>query len=354
MEKIYIGPNNLANISERIEKSLTSKDIKADFITWSNTLHPFNYGKHKTFKLVNKPPFKIMGKNIFFFFNEYFLKAIYFLFALIKYDVFLFIKPVTFLKNNIDLKILKFFNKKVGIFNVGCHDRDVKFDTDPEYICNTCTDIVLQEYCFCNDIEKKVAEANFFAKYSNYVFGTPDNVSYIKDKSKVYNLVVGAPEIIIKASTKNFRSRIKISHLPSNSLVKGTHLIEPVLNRLANEEDLEIVIKKGIWSREKIIKEISESHILIDSLAGYIFGTICLEAIQYGCVPLNAYPKWISSNYSIPIVVKVTGDSLYSTLKELINNRELLEQHAARCQEAYNKYFTFESAGFYLKEILEL
>ena len=67
MKKVYIGPANLANFSDHIEKSLTSNGVKADFIAWSYLVHPFKYGEMKSFQdLVNKPPFKIFGKNIFY------------------------------------------------------------------------------------------------------------------------------------------------------------------------------------------------------------------------------------------------------------------------------------------------
>jgi hypothetical protein len=354
MKKIYIGPANLANIFYHLEKSLSSCGIKADFITWSNTIHPFDYEKAKVFRLVNKPPFRIFNKNIFYFLNNYILKPIYFLYALIKYDVFLFIKPSTFFRNNNDLKILKFFNKSIGIFQVGCTDRNLTFDSDPEYVCNMCTDMVLQINCFCDNPNKKMAQSFFFEKYADYIFGPPDTVSYTKNKNKVHQYAVGRPEIIIKAINKNFYGRLKISHLPSNPLVKGTQIIIPVLNRISKEEDINIVIKNEIWSRERIIKEIKDSHILIDSLLGYIFGTISLEAIQYGCVALSAYPKWISDCYDIPPVVKITGDSLYTILKEIINDRQLLKHYAERSQESYNRYFTYEAAGKYYKQVLQL
>ena len=354
MKRVYIGPANIANFSDHIEKSLTSNGVKADFITWSYMVHPFDYGEMKVFRVVNKPPFKIFGKNIFFSVNQYLLKPLYFLYALIKYDIFLFIKPTTFFRNHSDLKILKFFNKKVGVFFCGCADRDINFDSDPEYICNTCTDIAKQNKFFCNKVDQKVTEVNFFERYADYIFGPPDTVSYVIDKNKVHKYVIPGMAIKIKAEDKNFNGRLRISHLPSNPLLKGTHIIEPVLIKLAKEEDIDIVIKKEMWARERITDELKNSHIVIDSLAGYIFGTLSLEAIQYGCVVLNAYPDWIASNYDIPPVVKVTGDTLYSILKELNSNRELLKQYSEQSQEAYNRFFTYVAAGKHYKEVLSL
>ena len=354
MKKIYIGPSNIANLSNHVEKSLRSHGFYADFITWSYWDHPFEYEKTKVFRVMNQPPFKLFDKNVFYFFNEYFLKPFYFLFALIRYDIFLFIKPATFLRANIDLKILKFFNKKVGIFYVGCPDRDISFDSDPEYICNTCRDKDKQKSCLCNNINKKIAQAIVFEKYADYIIGPPDTVSYVQDKNKVRNYRYPMPAIIINGSDKNFNGRLRISHLPSNPLLKGTHIIEPILNKLAEENDIEIIIKKETWAREKVVHDIKNSHIVIDSVVGYVFGTICLEAVQYGCVPLNAYPDWIAQFYEIPPVVKITGATLHSTLQALIDDRVLLKMYAERSQQAYNKYFIYQSTGKYYKEMLDL
>lgn len=352
--RVYLGPANSANFSYYIEKSLKTVGIKADFISFSNSLHQFDYGEVKVFRLINNPPFKIFGKNIFYFINQYFLKSIYFSYTLIRYEVFIFIKPMTFFKNNFDLKILKFFGKKIVTINAGCADRDLNFDNDPEYVCNTCKDIAKQRGNLCLNIEEKMARAAFFEKYSDYVLGFADNTSFIKDKTKVHRVAIGMPNIIINAENKEFFGKLRISHLPSNPLMKGTNIIEPILNKINNQYDVEIIIKKEKWSRDEIINELKMSHIMIDSLAGYTFGVLSLEAIQYGCVVLNAYPDWIAQYYTIPPVVKVTGSTLYKTLINLINDRNLLREYALRSQEAFNKYFTYKVAGEYYKKIFNL
>ncbi len=354
MKRVFIGPANLANVSNGFEKSLNTVEVEADFITWSNRFHPFNYGKQKTFRIINKESFKLFDKNILFFINEYLLKPIYFLYAIVKYDIFFFITPTTFLINNYDLRIINFFRKKIVFFYAGCVDRDLEFDSDPEYVCNTCQDFVKQKASLCDKPKEKKLRANHFAKYADYIVGPPDTVSYVENKNKVHPLYLGFPDIFIKSSERDFSGKLKISHLPSNPLVKGTHIIKPVLARIAEEEDVDIIIKYGLWSREKIVDEIKSSHILIDSLAAYIFGAISIEAIQYGCVVLNAYPEWIAKSYEIPMVVKISGDTLYSTLKELIKDRDLLKQYSARSQEAFNQYFTYKVAGSYYKHLFKL
>jgi hypothetical protein len=71
-------------------------------------------------------------------------------------------------------------------------------------------------------------------------------------------------------------------------------------------------------------------------------------------LPLNAYPNWIAEYYDEPPVVAVTADTLYNILLNLIDDRNLLKSYMERSQRAYNTYFTYEAAGNYYKEQLNL
>ena len=350
--KIYLGPANTANIFQEMEKALRKVGLKADFVPWSTSQHSFYHLTSKTFKLFNNPTFKLFGKNVFTIINTWFLEPMYFLFALLKYNTFFFIKPVTFFRSNMDLSILKFFNKKIVFFYVGCNDRNPLFSDAKDYVCNICYDEKKKSDNNCNNLDVKKAKSHYFEKYATKVFGFRDNIDYLKGEGN--RLALGMGDIIIPSSQKNYNNKLKILHLPSNPLVKGTSIIEPILLRIAEEEDVEVVIKKDNWSFEKMVDAMKEGHILIDSLAVYTFGKLSLEAIQYGCLPLNAYPDWIAKYYDIPPVVKVDKDTLYHTLKELIADRALLEKKMAQSQNAFNKYFTYEAVGNYYKEKLNL
>jgi hypothetical protein len=350
--KIYIGPANTSNIFKELQVCLRSIGLNADFIPWSTNHHEFYKKNNREFKLIDPPPFKFFGKNIFYFINVWFLKPLYFIFVLIKYDTFFFIKPVTFFKKNKDLPILKLMNKKIVFFYVGCNDRNPLFSNDPTYICNLCNNLTLQKRNHCHNLIIKKEKSLFFEKYATKIFGVDDLVDFNQKPTSL--AVIPAGEIKISFNLKDYNKKLKILHLPSNPLVKGTNFIEPVLERIKEEEDVEIIIKKENWPQEKMINTLKEGHILIDSLAAYTFGKLSLEAIQYGCVPLNAYPDWIAKYYDIPPVVKVNKDTLYSILKELIHDRELLKKYAERSQNAFNQYFTYQAAGEYYKNQLNL
>jgi hypothetical protein len=351
--KIYIGPLNLANLSYHLENALISIGLKADFITWSNIQHPF-YSKSKSYKLFDKPPFKIFNKNIFYLINEMILKPFYFLVSLLKYDTFIFMYPYSYLQSNIDLKILKLFRKKIITIFTGCLERDTKFDSSKDYICNLCKDYELQFKCSCNDIEKKVYNINKFIKFTNIVIGLPDSLSYIKNNVNTKTLRFCNGLILEEFSKKNYYGKIRISHLPSNPLAKGTNYIKDTLALLQKEYDIEVCIKDEMWSRGQLQIALEESHIVIDSVLGYTFGVLSLEAIQYGAIALNNYPDWIADLYELQPVVKVTPDTLYDVLKNMLENRDIIYSHRQQQIKAYQKYFTYQSAGNYYKELLQL
>lgn len=350
--RIYLGPANTSNVFKELEKSLRIVGLKADFIPWSSSQHEFYNKNEKTFQLFDKPPFKIFGKNIFFLVNNCLLKPFYFLITLFKYNTFFFVKPTTFFPNNKDLQIINFFNKKIAFFYVGCNDRNPLFSNAPDYVCNLCIDKNKQTDNNCNNLALKKDKALYYEKFSEKVFGFKDNIDYLKEKGSRFYL--GMNNIKIPYHQKSYSGELKILHLPSNPLVKGTSIIEPILKQIEREEDVEIIIKKENWSRESILNALKEGHILIDSLASCSFGKISVEAIQYGCVPLNAYPDWIAEYYEMSPVVKVDKDTLYNKLKELIADRDLLKKYAAQTQESFNKYFTYQTAGNYYKKQLNL
>jgi hypothetical protein len=77
-------------------------------------------------------------------------------------------------------------------------------------------------------------------------------------------------------------AKIRIIHTPSNPAAKGTHLIEPVLKRIASERDIEYAVFTGI-SRKRVIEEKARSHIAIEQIGnfgGTGYGVNSLETLS--------------------------------------------------------------------------
>lgn len=348
--RIYIGPENTAGVAQDLEMCLRNVGLDARFIPWSTGHHRFFKKSAKEFQLISLSSKKLIGVNVFFFINEWVLKPLYFLQCLILFDAFLFIKPHTFFRSNIDLWVLNALKKKVFIFYVGCNDRNPSFSKSEDWICRHCQDAVKQTASLCNKPEAKRDKALKFSFYSNEQFGFPDNLDFIKPKGSVLRLSM--PPIEVLPNAKEFPGKWRILHLPSNPKMKGTSLIIPVLRELENRDDVEVIIKDEAWSRERMIAELRRGHILIDSLVEYTFGKMSLEAIQYGCLPFNAYPDWIANIYDGEIVVPATRDNLKQKIEGVIANKDLWFRLISEKQGLYSHYFSIDAVGAYYKEKL--
>ncbi|MFW5959987.1 MAG: glycosyltransferase [Chitinivibrionales bacterium] len=61
--------------------------------------------------------------------------------------------------------------------------------------------------------------------------------------------------------------RIRIAHSPTNRVLKGTEIIEEVIDKLQEEYDIELVLIEGV-SRREAIELKSTCHLLIDQIGG--------------------------------------------------------------------------------------
>lgn len=347
-DKIFIGLTDIANIPMMFKKAFQENGYFCDYYTWSNDEdHPFGYEKDKILSLFkNPPPFRLFGKNPFYVVNIFF-RIYYFIRILFTYKVFFFISPKSFLKNNIDLPVIKFFNKKIYFIFTGCIERDPEFpQADEDYICKRCMDIPLQKYCFCNNLSEKINRVQRLEKYSDFIIGQDDITSYIKNKSKLIwlYLITAYPKNKINILKKYNQKELRIIHFPSNPLVKQSHIIIPILRRFENIENVKVIIKEGIWSREKIEKELSEAHILINAL-GTGYNTLPIEAMSYGCVVVNSHPDWFKKNVPDAPIYETYAKSLFEDINYLIQKREVLMNYAFSGLEYYYKYHCPKAAG---------
>jgi len=356
-KKIFIGLNDIANIPMMYKKVFSEMGHKCDYYSWSDIGdHPFGYQKDKTFfRFKHPPPFRFFGKNPFLLISK-FLAVIYLFSSIVKYDYFLFISPKTFFLNNKDLKILKFFKKKIILNFTGCVERDLNFaEADEDYICKRCQDKELQKWCFCNDLKKKKGLVNRLEEHSDIILGQDDITGYVRDKTKLKWLFTISvhPKHNINISEKYNQKELRIIHFPSNPLVKQSHIIIPVLKKFSNCENVKVIIKDGIWERERIEEEISKAHILVNVL-GTGYNVLAVEAMSNGCVVFNSHPEWFKRNVPDAPIVHITAKSLENTLEYYINNRAELKAYAEKSVEYYTKYHSPEAGGNYYKKVLEL
>lgn len=116
---------------------------------------------------------------------------------------------------------------------------------------------------------------------------------------------------------------IRICHSPTNRYFKGSETIIPICEKIASEENIEFVLieNKSITEAMKIKQG---CDILIDQVhnrGGWGYGMNSVEAMSMGLVCITELiPKYEDFIPDHPFV-NVTGETLYLTLKELVQDR---------------------------------
>ena len=60
--KVFIGPQEIANLAKSFSDALRTQNIYADFVTYSTSSHPFGYKADKILYLFKKPPVKGLNR----------------------------------------------------------------------------------------------------------------------------------------------------------------------------------------------------------------------------------------------------------------------------------------------------
>jgi glycosyltransferase involved in cell wall biosynthesis len=136
------------------------------------------------------------------------------------------------------------------------------------------------------------------------------------------------PDIIVN-------EKVKICHSPTNRYFKGSDKIIPVCERIASEVDIEFVLIENMPNSE-VIKLKRDCDILIDQVGnhgGWGYGMNSVEALAMGLVCVTELiPQYVDFIPDHPFV-NVTTETLYSTLKKLVKNKQLILKHKRLSRE---------------------
>jgi len=133
---------------------------------------------------------------------------------------------------------------------------------------------------------------------------------------------------------------IRICHSPTNRYFKGSETIIPICEKIANEENIEFELIENISTTEAL--KIKQScDILIDQVhnrGGWGYGMNSVEALSMGLVCVTELiPKYEDFIPDHPFV-NVTGETLYLTLKELVQDRIRLRKLKKKSRKWVVKY----------------
>ncbi len=245
------------------------------------------------------------------------LKFIIFIWSLCKFNVYIFGFSSTFMAYY-DLPILKLFNKKIIYM---CHGSDFR----PPYLngktLNSCGDLKI----IAKETRKKKKIVKKIERYADYIINRPAQ-AYFNEKQIILDFYIGRPyqgDYTDKAIKKNKYSAIRILHAPSDTLFKGTEIIEAHIEHLKRKGHNIDFIKITNVPNQQVINEIINCDFVIDQVYSDIPMTaIATEAAYYG------KPTVIGGYYSSVIYDEVPKQYIIPTIfchpDELLDNIEKL------------------------------
>ncbi|MCH7611946.1 MAG: glycosyltransferase [Candidatus Marinimicrobia bacterium] len=133
---------------------------------------------------------------------------------------------------------------------------------------------------------------------------------------------------------------IRICHSPTNRYYKGSETIIPICEKLAKDENIEFVLIENMpHDKAQHVKQ--SCDILIDQVhnrGGWGYGMNSVEALSMGlCCVTELIPQYVDFIPDHPFV-NVTGDVLYETLLELIENPNKIMEFKKRGRKWVVKY----------------
>lgn len=120
---------------------------------------------------------------------------------------------------------------------------------------------------------------------------------------------------------------LRVAHAPSVSAVKGTQLILPALERLADEKVITLDLVTGVPSANMPLR-FADADVVIDQMRIGSYGVAAVEAMASGCVVVGHVSDDVraliadQSGAKLPIV-EATVDTIESVLRELATDHSL-------------------------------
>lgn len=335
-KRIFIGLTEIAGWGHSLENGFRLQGHKANFFSVND--HVFKYSldsktnifikfikKYRKFEFSKLRSdgwiykmFRIV-EDVFMFF--------FLLYTIYSYDVFIFIFHQTFLRDQKDLAILKFFKKQIIILECGS-------DARPPYINN----FVLSDYnnqeivSWTKGRKKKIKRIE---KYADYIISHPP-IAIFHEKPFLQFLYIGIAKFYggLK-NDSNFKKSSKVTkilHAPSAPLAKGTYQIRKIIEKLKAEgNEIEYIELQGM-PNTTVLRELRSCDFVVDQLASDTpMAGFVMEAALFGkpAVVGGSYASYIEQEIAkkyIPPVEFVLPERVEDSIRKLIVDQSYREK----------------------------
>jgi len=166
------------------------------------------------------------------------------------------------------------------------------------------------------------------------------------------------PTIIIPEEWKTTKqisltNRPTILHLPTNGLLKGSHLIDPVLSRLHDENVITYLRPDSVPPNE-VAKLIEQADVVVEQVVLGLYSVMSIQAMAAGRLAIAHVPDRIRKRTltgDIP-VLDATGENLEDVIRDFLLNPQPYEQMAARGPAFVERLHAGQASASELKPFL--
>lgn len=253
------------------------------------------------------------------------------------------------LLGGLDIRILKFFGKKVVMHFQGCELRD-RFNPLAHIVCETCQ----KREIYCKESRAKGRRKRMISNSNNadaLAVTTPDLKEYLKPLSSTW-----IPKIAFHNENSSVieipkNGKLRIIHAPSNRSIKGSSRIIEVLNK--HEDKFELALLENV-SREEVYRQAKKSHIAIDQIRIGWYGNFAVEMMSLGLpvichISASNFPE---NKASFPII-NASFDNLEDVLLFIYNNRNSASEKAKLNHNYLEEYHSEQAIANKLKSIYQ-
>jgi hypothetical protein len=283
-------------------------------------------------------------------------------FAIWKYDVFIFGFGQSLFPRNYDLPVLRFLRKKV-ICNLS-HGSDARprYMNGPFYVDGAFRRIpdgskILDSREPYDIVKRTASRVNFIERYSTFVIGAPFSTSQFARKPFINIFSIGIPLHYPSppfSTASHFQEQtancfVKILHSPSHPVAKGTACIQQAIDNLrAKGHDIDFVMIHGRTNTE-VIQAIQACDFIVDQvysdgpMAGFAaeaawFG----KPAVVGGYGLDGLKSWVPAGMWPPTKI-CHPDRLEVAIEEMIVDRQQRETLGAQAKEFIHNVWKSES-----------
>lgn len=355
--RVFVGPGNTAGNATWIADALRRAGFHAR--SYAYRAHVFGYevdhqirqfrpvGRKGLIKLVNNR-FVLRPLNAL-------MRLVFFCSVLFRYDLFYFISPVTFFHRHHDLPLLRLFGKKIAFFFPGCAEKDPYdlLNRKKHSDCWYCNDEKKQQYCLCHQLHRKRARIQKFEKHASYIFSRPNTSGFLRHPDKAFPMWLMTDPPSNPVSLKKFDDTdvFRIVHFPSHKELKGTRYVDAAVRNL-RIGGMELEYITGPMSNREVLEQLEKAHIVVDQFT-HTFGLLAVEAMSRGCVVICRMEKWARDVWPDVPLVSCNPEDLEQTLKELLENPEIMKEIAEKSVAWHRRYAIPDVVGKFLTGVFQ-